>query len=244
MALSFDTSNSTKYNATQFDQDSFFTGAFNERAEHWDPLINGYAFIYWTKIPTWMNNTFPQFKSMTQKNFLSFSGIGDWELNTEGVKEGFGTKEHHVVTSINGGFNGFTLKHKEFSGSPIAKAYNHWVSHIRDPRTNIATYPKKYNVEYSIKNHSAELLYVTVRPDADNTAANIIESAFYFTNVIPKKITFGHFNFEAGAQNVVDIEMPFSGEVNIGAKVTAFAKTKIASYAHKFSHSGDFDPAA
>jgi len=230
----------TSFDNSKFAQDSFFTGAFNEKAQHFDPLVTGYAFIYWTKIPSWVESEFPQFKQMTQKNFLSFSGIGDWELNTEGIKEGFGTKEHHVVTSINGGFNGFTLKHKEFSGSPIAKAYTYWVTSIRDPRTNIATYPKTHGVEYSIKNHSGELLYVVVRPDADNASANIIEHASYWTNVIPKKVPFGHFNFESGSQQVVDIEMPFSAEVNISQKVTEYAKSKLEAMMPKFEHSGAF----
>jgi len=131
----------------------------------------------------------------------------------------------------------------EFSGSPMRNLYTHWVSGIRDPETGIARYPKEYGVNYSISNHTGEFLYVMTRPDADNTSADIIEYAAYFTHAMPTVINLDALNFTSGTHDGVEIDQPFAARMHMSPKVDAFAKSKLQEI-YKFKTMGEFDPTA
>lgn len=210
--------------------DNFFNGAQQTLTEiSYDPLLTGYAFIKWFGIPSWVTeNIEANFANLTEKNFRSFGGLDDMTMETIGMMAGFSKNETHYASALSNKPMEFTLKHKEFSGSPVTKAYTGWVSGIRDPRTNTATYPVKYGIPYAAKNHTASLLYVMTKPSIGDTADNIIEFATYVTNVQPKKIILGAYNFEAGSHDSPEVEMSFTGVFHFGAKVEAFAKTKLA----------------
>lgn len=221
---------------------SFFTGGLNLQRLEFDPIVTGYAFIIWTKIPTWVQSNFPGFASMTQKNFKGLDGINDMELQTGTYAYGFSNNEYHVNTGIQKQNNEFTLKHQEYSGSPIKNMYQFWVSGIADPETGISSYPAKYGLDYAAKNHTGSLLYIMTRPDANNVGKNNIEFASYWTNVLPTKIPIGHLDYTQGTHELVEIEMPMKGTMHIGPKVDAFAKEKLKS-AYTFVTEDMFDPA-
>ncbi|AMS01211.1 virion protein [Bacillus phage AR9] len=222
-------------------QQSFFTGGLNLKQLAFDPLVTGYAFIVWTKLPKWIVQEYPGFKAMTEKNFKGFTGLEDMELQTQQYQYGFANNDYNVAAGITKNNTEFTLRHQEYSGSPIKNMYQFWVSSISDPETGIATYPKVYGMEYAAKNHTGELMYIVTRPDVNNTEKRNIEQAVYYTNVMPKRIPLSHFDYTQGEHNLVELEIPFSGNMHISSKVDNYAK-KLLATTYSFVTAGLFDP--
>lgn len=221
---------------------SFFTGGLNLQKLEFDPLITGYAFIIWVKVPKWVEDAYPGFKAMTQKNFKAFDGLADIELETAQYQYGFGNGEYNVAGGIQKQNTEFTLKHEEYSGSPIKNMYQYWVSGIRDPETDIATYARKAGVEYAAKNHTGSLLYIVMRPDVNNIDKKNIEFAAYYTNVFPTRIPLGHLNYQQGDHNQVEIDIPFKGNMHISPKIDNYARKLLKSSAYSFVTEDMFDP--
>jgi hypothetical protein len=219
----------------------FFQGQFQSDTIVRDPLVSGFAFIKWLNTPEWVTKEYAAFKAMTEKNLRAFSGINDIEMNTFAIQEGFTGSENMFAGGAQM-FQGFSMTHREYSGSPIRNAYTHWVTGVRDPVTGIATYPKKYGKEYSAANHTGELLYVMTRPDVDNTGnAKVIEFACLYTMVMPTKVPLGHLNFTAGSNDGTEIEMSFVGVPHIGKAVNDLAIAQLkSSERYEFMNAGDF----
>lgn len=229
------------YDNTIANNANFFKGSMNLQNLEFDPLITGYAFIVWTKIPSWVEKEYPGFKAMTQKNFLAFSGLDDIELQTSQLQFGFNANEYNAASGIQKNNTTFNLRHAELSGSPIKNMYQFWVTGIRDPETGIATYPKAYNLEYAAKNHTGELMYIVTRPDANNVDKKNIEFAAYYTNVFPKKIALGHLNYEQGQHDDQTIDMPFNGNLHISPQVDEYA-IELLRTTYSFRTESMFDP--
>lgn len=251
------------------DTSNFFNGGLeltNKQLQNFDPLVTGYAFIYWVSVPKWLdgggtaasgnavgngvsdgagggNAGFSNFKDLTQRNFKSLQGISDIEIDTQAYQYGFANNEYNVAAGITKANTEITLKHQEFSGSPIKNAYQAWASGIRDPETGIATYPAMYGLEYKASNHTGELLYIVTRPDGNTVNYNNIEFAAYFTNVFPTRIPLAHFNYDQGDKSVVEIEIPLKCNMHISAKVDAYAQTVLKKI-YSFRTEGLFDPEA
>lgn len=219
--------------------DNFFSGSVPIGANSYDPYVSGYAFIAWVKVPSWISEV-DKFKQLSQKNFKSFQGINNIELETEGTRTGFTTNETHYTKGIGNKSSEFTLKYQQHSGSPMTSLYNEWVSGIRDPKTGIATYPKEFGVEYHSNNHTGTLLYVVTRPDADNFDGNNIEFAALWTHVQPTRINLEHFNFESGSHDVFDLDQPFKGVIDFGEEVEKFAASYIKDRVYAFGTQNDF----
>jgi hypothetical protein len=188
-----------------------------------------------------MKSTFPNFIEFTQKNFKSFDGIGDMSLESADYEHTFNGNAYGVASNISKENTSFTLKHQEFSGSPVRKMYQYWVSGIRDPRTGIATYPKIFNLPYAAKNHTGELMYIVTRPDADNVTSDNIEFAAYYTNVYPTSIPLSHLNYSQNSHDLAEIDIEFRGTMNISAKVDEYAY-KLLGDAYAINPEGVFDP--
>jgi len=220
---------------------SFYNGHMNLQKLSFDPLITGYAFILWTKVPTWLSQLYPGFKEMTQKNFKSFSGLDDMTLNTATMNHGFNGQEYKVNAAIEKGNSAFTLTHQEFSGSPIKNMYQAWVSGISDPATGIATYPQMFNIEYAAKNHTGELLYIVTRPDANNVSHKNIEFAGYYTDVMPTKLPLSHLNYDDGTHDAPTISEDFTGNLNISSNVDNYA-AELLKTTYSMVSEGMFNP--
>jgi hypothetical protein len=218
---------------------NFFQGQFQSDSITRDPLISGFAFIKWTKVPSWVEKEYAQFRALTEKNLRAFGGLSDIDMDTFAVQEGFSQSENMFAGSAKM-FQGFTMTHREYSGSPIRNAYRHWVTGIRDPATGVSRYPKDYGLEYSAANHTGELLYVQTRPDADNVGnGHIIEFATLFTMVMPTRIHMQHHNFTAGTNEGTELEMPFAGVPHISPAVDDFAVQQIRNI-YPFMTGGEF----
>lgn len=229
------------YDNTLAKNNNFFTGGLNLQKLEFDPLITGFAFIVWTKIPTWIELEYPGFKAMTEKNFKAFQGISDIELDSQVYNYGFANNEYNVVGGVQKANTEFTLRHQEYSGSPIKNMYQTWVSGIRDPETGIATYPRIYGLEYAAKNHTGELMYIVTRPDANNVDKKNIEFAAYFTNVYPTRIPLGHLSYDQSDKGIAELEIPFKGNMHMSPKVDTYA-AKLLKTCYSFVSDGMFDP--
>jgi hypothetical protein len=225
----------------------FFKGFYNLRRDkiiNHDPFITGYAFIVWTKLPLFFDasrQTF--FKNMSQKNFKSFSGLSDINLNSDNMQSGFGADEYGVPTVINKENNTFTLRHYELQGSPIRDMYQYWVTGIRDIETNVATYHGKIldgSLKYSARNHTGELLYIVTDPSGALGGSSGIEFAAYFTGVYPTKIPMDHLNYSSGDHSLVEIDIEFRGNLHMSKKVNELASKFLASN-RLLKHYGDVD---
>lgn len=205
-------------------QGSWFTGKMNTQKLDFDPLVTGYAFIIWTKIPFWVNASFPNFREFTQKNFKAFEGLSDIELQTGQYNHTFNANAYEYATTIQKGNTQFSIRHQEFSGNPVKNMYQFWVTGIRDPETDIAVYPRAFNCEYGAKNHTGELLYIVTRPDANNVTAHNTEFAAYYTAVMPLKVPIGHMSYTQGDHNSPEIDINFVGDLHIGPEVDDFAQ--------------------
>ena len=209
-------------------KENFFGGYLQSSNNSYDPYVSGYSFIIWLKVPTWLRGAESDkdanvFKHLSQKNFKSFSGHSNIELETEGIKMGFTQNETHYTKGIGAKPGEFTLKYQEHSGRPLTAFYNNWVSGIRDPKTGTATYPKQIGKPYHSKHHTATLLYVTTRPDADNYDQNPIEFASLWTHVQPKRINIEQYNYDQGDHSFFDLDQTFTGYMNIGRAVEELA---------------------
>jgi len=206
---------------------TFFTGVDDLINLSFDPISTGYAFIYWVQLPSWFDSDpdLKYFKQLTQKNFRSFQGIGDIELTTAQHQTGFANREYDIAAGISNQNTEFTIGHKEYSGSPMRKLYQKWISYIRDPRTGIALYPKLFNIEYGARNHTGQLIYIMTRPDATNVSHSIVEYAAFYTNVMPTQIPLSTlYNYTQGEQDSPTIDVTFKGFVEIGPDIEAYAQ--------------------
>jgi len=229
------------YNPSAAQSETFFQGQFNSTQITRDPLITGYAFIKWMGLPSWVEEVYPHFRQFTEKNLRGFQGLQDIEMSNVEIQEGFSQSPAAFAGSAQKA-QGFTLTHREYSGSPVRNAYTHWVTGIRDPSTNIARYPRDYGLPYSAANHTAELMYIMTRPDADSHTAGQtnIEFACLWTMVMPTRIHLSHLNFQAGSNDAVsELEQQFSGIPHISPVVDEMAVALLAD-TYQFQTMGDF----
>jgi hypothetical protein len=206
---------------------TFFTGVDDLINIPFDPIVTGYAFIWWVQLPSWFEKDpdLKYFKQMTQKNFRSFQGISNIEMTTVEQQTGFANNSFDVAAGITKGNTEFTLTHKEYSGGIMRKMYQKWVTYIRDPRTGIALYPRLFGVDYGARNHTGQLLYITVRPDVTNTDRDIVEFAAFYSNVMPTTIPLGDlYSFEQGTQDSPLVTITFKGFMELGPDVELYAK--------------------
>lgn len=193
-----------------------------------DPFVGGFSVILWVKLPSWFekDNDLKNYRVMTQKAMHSFQGITDAELQTTTQQYGFAGNEVNFATGINRNNTDFTIGFKEYSGSPILKLHEKWINYIRDINTGIATYPKEFDVEYSARNHSGVLLYISLRPDVNNSGHDNIERAFLFSNVIPTNIPLSSlYNYELGSQDSpTSIDIQFKGVPLFGKAIDEYAR--------------------
>ncbi len=187
--------------------------------------------MIFTRFPKWVKQIYPDAPILLQKNLAGFDGNNDIELGTADVQEGFSQNAYQIAQNIGAKANTFSTTHLEYSGSIISSIYTLWTTGIRDPDTGIATYPQRFGIDYAAYNHTAELMYISLRPDANNINRPIVEFASYWTACFPKKIPMSHFNYtKASQQTPIEIDMPWSGVQHIGPGVDQAAYALLRQY--------------
>lgn len=194
-----------------------------------DPFVSGYSFIYWVKLPSWFekDEDLKNFKVLTQKFMVSFNGFSDVELQENSQQYGFAGNEVSFITGVQRGNTDFSIGFKEFSGTPVTKSVSKWINYVRDMNTGIATYPDKFDCEYSARNHTGQLLYISMRPDVTNTGHDNIEKAVLWSNVFPTNVPYSSlFNYELGSiESPTSVDINFKGVPLMGQAVDNYAKT-------------------
>lgn len=254
--------------------DNFFRGHFQLNQEYlanYDPYTKGYAFWIWTKLPRFWEYAafrpygqdaktfYKYFASLTEKNFKSFSGLSNIQLDAEAVTQGFGNEGFDAVTKLTVENREFSINHQEWQGSPLHQCYKYWITGIRDLKTNVATYHgamvnNPEEMYYSMKNHTGEGYYIVTDPSAGIALMNgvvnaqAIEFAVQYTNIVPTSIPLDHFNYSAGDQGFVEFDQTFKGTMNISQEVTENAAALLSTrdildsylgYSGKVNASGD-----
>lgn len=233
-----------KASTQDYSSDNLFAGVWRldqSNLDHYDPFIQGYAQIVWTKLPLFWNKVkgatqlVNNFKYITERNFKSFSGIGNLSLESEEMSHGFAGNALPVATTIKKENTSFTLKHYELAGSPIRELYQFWITGIRDPETGVATYhgalENDSNMIYSMKNHTAELLYIVTDPSFGiQDGGKGIEFACYYTNVFPTTIPQDHLNYSSGDHGLTEVDIEFKGCYHQSRAVNKLAVATMKNY--------------
>lgn len=240
--LTHDSTNVLVFDASVANQNNFFSGAYNTLQLDFDPLINGFSFFKWTRLPKWLTDTFGYFQALTEKNFKEGFNLSDIELETLAMTYGFNANEYNYASGIKKANTDFNIKHQEFSGSPIRNGYQYWISGIRDPEIGIATYAKAHGTDYAAKNHTGEICYIVTRPDANNVDRNNMEFASYWSAVIPTKIQLSQFAHAIGSHNETEYDQSFKGCFHMGAKVDAYAKKILETEVYGMAEMSEFSP--
>lgn len=226
---------------------TFFTGVDDLiSSARMDPIVTGYGFVRVLDVPTWFSEDpdLKNFKTMIEKNTRGFSGVEDIELQSATQQTGFAGHDMNIITGIQRGNTNFTLTHKEYSGSPMRKLYQKYISYVRDPRTGLAMYPSIFNVEYGARNHTFSILMMSVRPDANNkTSDNVIEYAAFYSNAYPTTVPLSElYNWEHGTQDSPTLSMNWVGMPEIGPDVDALALKVLREEILNTSENGDGIP--
>lgn len=232
------------FQANNVSKASFFNGSYNTLELDFDPLINGYSFFKWMVVPKWMDEAHPDFRNITEKNFLAGFSLNNIELETTTITHGFAGNEYNVAINSKKGNTDFSITHREFSGSPMRVMYQYWITGIRDPETGIATYPRLHNTDYAAKNHTGEIIYIVTRPDANNVASDRqnIEYSCYYTAVMPTTIQLSQFAFTHGSHDATEYEQSFRGVFHQSPKVDQLAVEILKEKVYGFMEMGEFDP--
>ena len=242
----FRTQQNLKHNDIS-EHDNLFAGVWHlddHHLEQIDPFISGYAFIVWTKVPAFFDPKAEAQLRSTERNFKGLSGIGDYTVSTEDMTHGFAGNAIGVATSIQKENTSFSMTHQELKGSPIREIFDYWVSGIHDPETGLATYHGmiENGLEFSMKNHTGELLYIVTDPSGGVNGGSGIEAAFYFTNVFPTKIPMDHLNYTSGDHSLAEISMDFRGTLHkshqIDLLAAEFLKQNAISQSYNKHHYG------
>lgn len=204
-----------------------------------DIYISGYFYILWTRVPEFMKKDSTEkilgdFSSMSQVMCTSVQ-IPDINLNVVEVVTGFGgTNKLSIPTGVDMDTS-LTVTYNEMSGTPISKFHQRWISGIRDYASGVSDIPN-----YSIRNYTGELLYITTKPvhyasqgsfgKSTGQVPNqqMVETAHLFCNVFPVSDRQSLFSANIESSDKISIEMNYRfSQMFQGQQVTALAQRKL-----------------
>ena len=206
---------------------NFYNGADDLVNLNFDPILpSSRAFIWWVQLPSWFEKDpdLKNYKAICEKNFRGLSGISDIELQSVTQNVGFANHDVNYASGMQRGNTNFTISHKEYMGSPMRKMYYKWTNYIMDNRTNRSLYSEVFDVDYGARNHTGQLLYMTVRPNFADKKRKTVEFAMLWTNVYPTMTPLSIYNFELGDQNSPTLDIPFNGVPEISPEVEEYAQ--------------------
>lgn len=218
---------------------SLFLGGLNVKnkaLEQYSPLKTGYARLFLTKMPVFMDKIVPtktkNFKHLMEYGFVGVDGIQNTTMEFEQVTGGYSGRSFDVATVSKDETNEITVKLYEFAGSPVREYIDLWISGISDQHTGIGHYHGALeadpNLDYAQCNHTMEAIYVQTDPTG---RSNSIEYACLLTNMMPKTVKKDHFNYEAGQHSIVQVDLPFTAVKYESPQINTIAKALIAKYA-------------
>ena len=238
----------------EYQKNNLFAGVWETgqgNIDRFDHMLTGYGFFFWTRPCRFMSETgvWDNFKALTERNFKALDGIQNFTLESDSITHGIAGNEFPTVTNLKKDITTITLKHQELEGSPIREFYQMWVTGIRDPETGLAHYHGLINSDkdwtYSLKNHSAEALYVYTDPSGANYKHGKgelgIEYACYFTAMVPTIIPQSHLNYAVGEHAPIEVDVELRCLYHQSKVINELAKEYMQKYYIKNQY-GDFSP--
>lgn len=209
--------------------------ATNSALKQYDPLKTGYARLFVTLMPKFMNIIMPEkariFKHLIETSFTSVQGIGNLNMDFEQMSGGYAGKQMEIPTLLKDETTAITISLYEQAGSPIREFIEMWLTGISDPQTGIGHYHGALDLDptltYSQSNHSSEMFYVMTDPSG---LARGIEFACMFANMVPKSVKQDQFNYESGTVQLVKYDIEFSVTKYQSAQINAICKALMQKY--------------
>lgn len=232
-------SNIKQYNHNDVTDYALFLGglnATNKSLTQYDPLKTGWARLFVTIMPKFMEVILPvqtkHFKHLLETSFTSVQGIGGYNMEFEAMSGGYTGKQMEIPTLLKDDTSSITISLYEQAGSPVREYIDMWTTGIADPQTGIGHYHgaldnKSANLTYSQANHTAEMFYVQTDPTGRSIG---IEYACLLANMVPRSVKKDQFNYEAGQVQIVKYDIEFSCTKYESAQINDIAKRLMDKY--------------
>ena len=201
-------------NTKNYEQFSYFLGGIDVTRQNLDqftPYIQGVSRIFMHNVPTYMDKTYPQqtknFKSLIETGYTRIDGIQDISVDFVEFEGGFNGDKFSNVSQAKDDTDTLTIAVYEQTGSPVREYLDTWVTGTRDIRTGVAHYHGalvKKGIKYGELYHTAEFMYITMDPTAQE-----IEYACLFAHCFPTKVPKSHLNYEKGQRENVPVDIEF-----------------------------------
>lgn len=204
-----------KQNTKDYSNFSYFLGGIDVTQQNLDqftPYIQGVSRIFLHQAPIFMEKQYKaeteRFRSMIETGYTRVDGIGDISVDFVDFEGGFNGDKFSNVSTARDDTDSITISLYEQTGSPIREYLDTWVTGTRDIRTGVAHYHGALldhsTVRYGEKFHTAEFIYITMDPTAQE-----IEYACMFAHAFPTKVPKSHLNYEKGNRDNVQLDLEF-----------------------------------
>lgn len=201
-------------NTKNYQEFSYFLGGIDvtdQNLEQFVPYIQGVSRLFLHKAPRYMEKQYPdetnRFREYIETGYTRIDGIADISVDFVDFEGGFNGDKFSNVSQARDDTDTLTVSLYEQSGSPVREFIETWVTGVRDIRSGIAHYHgglNKSNIRYGERFHTAEFVYLTLDPTAQD-----IEYVALFAHAFPTKVPKGHLNFEKGNRENVLMDLDF-----------------------------------
>lgn len=201
-------------NSKNYEKFSYFLGGIDVTSKNLDqftPYIQGVSRIFMHTPPGYMDKTYKRhtknFKSLIETGYTRVDGIQDISVDFVEFEGGFNGDKFSNVSQAKDDTDSLTISVYEQAGSPVREYLDTWVTGVRDIRTGVAHYHGALvnkGIKYGEKYHTAEFLYITMDPTAQQ-----IEYACLFAHCFPTKVPKSHLNYEKGQRDNVSVDIEF-----------------------------------
>ena len=222
--------NTNKSDITQYALFMGGTNVINEVLQCYNPLKTGYGRLFMVKKPVFLEKTIPtrlkNFKHILEYGNTSVQGIGDITVNFGQITGGYVGKSFEIPLYAQDDTTQFSVGLYEFSGSPIREVIHSWINGSNDLLTGLAHFNGcDADIERIQANQTAEFIYVST----DNTGEGV-EYACLLANCFPRGIANGHFNYQAGEHELVQLTVEFTCTKYESLQINEVAKALINKY--------------
>jgi hypothetical protein len=206
-----------KTNTKNYQNFSYFLGGIDvtdQNLDQFTPYIQGVSRIFLYKAPIFMDKEYhtetENFKSLIETGYTRIDGISDISVDFVDFEGGFNGDKFSNVSQARDDTDTLTISLYEQTGSPVREFIETWVTGTRDIRSGIAHYHGALvdfadgTVKYGEKYHTAEFVYITLDPTAQE-----LEYACLFAHAFPTKVPKSHLNYEKGNRDNVSMDLDF-----------------------------------
>lgn len=234
-----------KVNTKAFNKFSYFLGGIDTTHQNLDqftPYIKGVSRIFLHKPPAFMQqfdaDMTNRFKTYIETGYTAIEGIADIDVDFIDFEGGFANQKYQTVSLARDNTEEITIQVYELTGSPIREYLDTWVTGVRDPRSGIAHYHGMIDqgIEYSERNHTAEMVYVNLDPTASE-----IEYACLFAHMFPARVPKSHLNYSTGDRGNAQLDLEFKTEKYESPAINNIAGWYIDNSKVTYNYI-DFDP--